>query len=162
MPDLATLRYTMFRGINNVTLDGKGRMALPARNRETVHLAGDGKIVLTIDVNEPCLLLYPLPEWEVVQRKLEGLSNINPRARMLQRLLIGHATDLELDANGRVLIPSMLREYADLTKKLVLVGQGNKIELWSEDQWRERMQAWLESDTAELLADGDAFTGLSV
>ena len=152
----------MFRGINNATLDSKGRMALPARNRETVQLASDGKIVLTIDVNEPCLLLYPLPEWEVVQRKLEGLSNINPNARMLQRLLIGHATDLELDANGRVLIPNMLRDYADLTKKLVLAGQGNKIELWSEDHWRERMQAWLESDAPALLADGDTFTGLSV
>jgi MraZ protein len=152
----------MFRGINNATLDSKGRMALPARNRETVQLASDGKIVLTIDVNEPCLLLYPLPEWEVVQRKLEGLSNINPHARMLQRLLIGHATDLELDANGRVLIPNMLRDYADLEKKLVLVGQGNKIELWSEDHWRERMQAWLDSDAPALLADGDTFTGLSV
>ena len=151
----------MFRGINNITLDGKGRMALPARNRETVQLACDGKIVVTIDVNEPCLLLYPLPEWEVVQRKLEGLSNINPRARMLQRLLIGHATDLELDANGRVLIPTMLREYAELDKKLVLVGQGNKVEIWSQDQWRERMQAWLSSD-ADLLAEGDTFTGLSV
>jgi len=152
----------MFRGINNATLDGKGRMALPTRNRETLHIASEGKVVLTIDVNEACLLLYPLPEWEVVQRKLEGLSNINPQARMLQRLLIGHATDLELDAAGRVLIPTMLREYADLTKKIVLVGQGNKIELWSQDHWRERMQAWLESDSTTLLAEGDAFTGLSV
>ena len=152
----------MFRGINNATLDGKGRMALPTRNREMLHIASEGKVVLTIDVNEACLLLYPLPEWEVVQRKLEGLSNINPQARMLQRLLIGHATDLELDAAGRVLIPTMLREYADLTKKIVLVGQGNKIELWSQDHWRERMQAWLESDSTTLLAEGDAFTGLSV
>lgn len=152
----------MFRGINNVALDGKGRMALPARNRDTVHLAGEGKVVLTIDVTEPCLLLYPLPEWEVVQRKLEGLSNINPRARMLQRLLIGHATDLELDANGRILIPAMLREYAQLNKKIVLVGQGNKIEVWSADQWRERMQQWLDADATALLADGDTFTGLSV
>jgi len=137
-------------------------MALPSRNRETVALAADGKVVVTIDMREPCLLLYPLPEWEVVQRKLEGLSNINPQARLLQRLLIGHATDLELDANGRVLIPSMLREYAELAKKLVLVGQGNKIEIWSDDQWRERMQSWLAQDAGDLLDNGDAFTGLSV
>lgn len=153
---------SMFRGISNATLDSKGRMALPARNRETVSLASDGKVVVTIDMREPCLLLYPLPEWEVVQRKLEGLSNINPQARMLQRLLIGHATDLELDGNGRILLPGMLREYGDLRKKLVLVGQGNKIEIWSHDQWQERMQGWLSSDAADLLADGDAFTGLSV
>lgn len=137
-------------------------MALPARNRETVQLAADGRVVVTIDMREPCLLLYPLPEWEVVQRKLEGLSNINPQARLLQRLLIGHATDLELDGNGRLLLPAMLREYAGLEKKLVLVGQGNKIEIWSEDQWRERMDTWLQGDAARLLEDGDAFTGLSV
>ncbi len=137
-------------------------MALPSRNRETVLLASEGKIVVTIDMREPCLLLYPLPEWEVVQRKLEGLSNINPQARLLQRLLIGHATDLELDTNGRLLLPAMLREYADLRKKLVLVGQGNKIEIWSDDQWRERMQNWLSAEATGLLEDGDAFTGLSV
>jgi transcriptional regulator MraZ len=152
----------VFRGINNATLDSKGRMALPSRNRETVQLACDGKIVVTIDMREPCLLLYPLPEWEVVQRKLEGLSNINPQARLLQRLLIGHATDLELDSAGRMLIPNMLREYAQLDKKVVLVGQGNKIEIWSDDQWRERMQTWLAQDADGLLEDGDAFTGLSV
>ena len=137
-------------------------MALPSRNRESVQLVSEGKVVVTIDMRESCLLLYPLPEWEIVQRKLEGLSNINPQARLLQRLLIGHATDLELDGNGRLLLPAMLRDYADLQKKLVLVGQGNKIEIWSDDQWRERMQSWLASDAADLLQDGDTFTGLSV
>lgn len=137
-------------------------MALPSRNRETVVLASDGKVVVTIDMREPCLLLYPLPEWEIVQRKLEGLPNINPQARLLQRLLIGHATDLELDANGRILLPAMLRDYANLSKKLVLVGQGNKIEIWSEDQWRGNMQGWLGEEAGDLLKDGDAFTGLSV
>lgn len=152
----------MFRGINNATLDSKGRMALPTRNREALLLAADGKVVVTIDMRESCLLLYPLPEWEVVQRKLEGLSNINPQARLLQRLLIGHATDLELDGNGRILLPAMLREYGDLQKKLVLVGQGNKIEIWSAETWQAQMTTWLEQDADELLKDGDTFTGLSV
>ena len=151
----------MFRGIGNATLDSKGRMALPARNREVVQLAADGKVVVTIDMREPCLLMYPLPEWEVVQRKLEGLSNVNPQARLLQRLLIGHATDLELDANGRVLLPAMLRNHAALEKKLVLVGQGNKIEIWSEAKWHDSMETW-QGDAAKLLEDGDAFAGLSV
>ncbi len=137
-------------------------MALPARNRETVLLTCDGKVVVTIDMREPCLLLYPLSEWEIVQRKLEGLSNINPQARLLQRLLIGHATDLELDANGRIILPAMLRDYAELQKKLVLVGQGNKIEIWSDDQWRARMATWLEEDASSLLEHSDAFTGLSL
>jgi MraZ protein len=137
-------------------------MALPARNRETLQFACEGKIVVTIDMREPCLLLYPLPDWEVVQGKLEGLSNINPQARMLQRLLIGHATDLELDANGRVLIPALLREYAKLEKKVVLVGQGNKIELWAEQEWRERMEGWLNSESPSALDTGELFDGLSL
>ena len=150
----------MFRGISNASLDAKGRMALPARNRESVIAMADGKVVVTIDMRERCLLLYPLPEWEVVQRKLESLSNINPEARLLQRLLIGHATDLELDGSGRILLPNLLREYADLSKKLVLVGQGNKIEIWSQDSWQESMQRWLQE--GDLQDNGDAFTGLSV
>jgi MraZ protein len=137
-------------------------MALPGRSRETVQLVSAGNIVVTIDMRERCLLLYPLAEWEVVQRKLEGLSNIDPQARRLQRLLIGHATDLSLDSNGRVLLPSLLRDYADLDKKLVLVGQGNKVEIWSADQWQERMAHWLSEDESALLQDSDAFTGLSV
>ncbi len=137
-------------------------MALPARNRDAMQLASSGQVVVTIDMREPCLLLYPTPEWEVVQRKLEGLSNIDPQARKLQRLLIGHATDLELDANGRILLPPMLRSYADLSKKLVLVGQGNKIEIWSDETWQARMGEWLADDASPLLANGDAFTGLSV
>ena len=79
----------------------------------------------------------------------------------MQRLLIGHATDLELDGQGRILLPALLREYANLTKKLVLVGQGNKIEIWAETHWQERMQTWLDEDSG-ILDDGDAFTGLSL
>ena len=137
-------------------------MALPARNREAVHLASAGKVVVTIDMRESCLLLYPLPEWEVVQRKLEALSNINPQARLLQRLLIGHATDLELDSAGRLLLPAMLRDYAELNKKLVLVGQGNKVEMWSETHWQEGMSSWLREGAEVMGATGDDFSGLSV
>jgi len=137
-------------------------MALPARFREPVIVTAASKLVVTIDMRERCLLMYPLPEWETVQEKLEGLSNIRPDARLLQRLLIGHATDLELDGSGRMLLPTMLREYASLTKGLVLVGQGNKVEIWADAAWKSRMQDWLSDDTADLLADGDVFTGLSV
>jgi MraZ protein len=151
----------MFRGINSATLDSKGRMALPARFREVLQLGADGKTVVTIDMREQCLLLYPLPEWEVVQRKLESLANVGARARLLQRLLIGHATDLELDAQGRILLPGMLRDFGNLQKKLVLVGQGNKIEIWSADHWHEQMAHW-RADESGLLDDGDEFTGLSV
>lgn len=151
----------MFRGINSATLDSKGRMALPARFRDLLQMGAEGKTVVTIDMREQCLLLYPLTEWEVVQRKLESLANVGARARLLQRLLIGHATDLDIDAQGRILLPAMLREFGNFEKKLVLVGQGNKIEIWNADHWHQRMQTWL-ADESDLLADGDEFTGLSV
>ena len=142
-------------------MDAKGRMALPARYRDAVAVASGGRVVVTIDMRESCLLLYPLAEWELVQSKLERLSNINPQTRLLQRLLIGHATDLELDAAGRLLLPPMLRDFAGLTKKLVLVGQGNKIEIWSSDHWQQRLDLWLEEGAA-LLDSETLFDGLSV
>jgi MraZ protein len=137
-------------------------MALPSLFRDSVLAACEGKLVVTIDMRDTCLLMYPLPEWEVVQGKLEELSNIGTQARLLQRLLIGHATDLDLDGQGRILLPKMLRNYGELTKKLVLVGQGNKIEIWSDELWHRRMNTWLSEDAADLLANGDEFTGLSV
>ncbi len=124
-------------------------------------VASGGKIVVTIDTGEKCLLLYPLYEWEIVQRKLEGLPNIVENARRLQRLLIGHATDVDMDGQGRILLPAMLRDFAKLEKKLVLVGQGNKLEIWSADHWQARMDDWL-SDESGLATDADEFTGLSV
>jgi MraZ protein len=151
----------MFRGINSATLDGKGRMALPSRFRESLTVASEGKVVVTIDTGERCLLLYPLFEWEIVQRKLESLPNIVENARRLQRLLIGHATDIDMDAQGRCLLPAMLREFAHLEKKLVLVGQGNKLEIWSADHWDARRNEWL-SDESGLTTDAEEFTGLSV
>ena len=152
----------MFRGINSVTLDPKGRMGLPARHRETVMVVSEGRIVVTIDMREACLLLYPLSEWEAVQAKLEGLSNINSQARLLQRLLIGHAADLELDAAGRLLLPAMLRDYARLDKKLVLVGQGNKIEIWSADHWQQQLEYWREEGASAMSQNSQLFDGLSV
>jgi MraZ protein len=152
----------MFRGINSVTMDGKGRMALPARSRELVMAASEGRLVVTIDMREACLLLYSLGSWETVQSKLERLSNIDPQARLLQRLLIGHATDIDLDSTGRLLLPSLLREYAHLEKKLVLVGQGNKLELWSAEHWQSRLKVWRQDGAAAMLNNSELFEGLSV
>ena len=137
-------------------------MGLPARHRETVMVVSEGRIVITIDMREACLLLYPLSEWEAVQAKLEGLSNINSQARLLQRLLIGHAADLELDAAGRLLLPAMLRDYACLDKKLVLVGQGNKIEIWSADHWQQQLKYWRAEGASAMSQNSQLFDGLSV
>lgn len=134
----------MFRGINGVNVDEKGRIVMPTRYRERLR---DSGIVLTIDTEERCLLLYPSIEWEEIERKLAGLPSFNSAARRIQRLLIGHATDVEMDTQGRFLLPPLLREYAGLEKRAVLVGQGKKFELWNEAHWEVCRGRWLEEES---------------
>ena len=116
---------------------------LPARYRERLLEICQSQLVVTIDTDQPCLLIYPLPEWEAIEEKIEALPSFNPTTRRIQRLLIGHATEVEVDANGRMLLSTPLREYARLGKKVVLIGQGKKFELWDEALWNERMEDWL-------------------
>lgn len=134
----------MFRGLNGINLDAKGRLAIPTKYRELLAELCAGCLVATIDTEEACLLIYPVDEWEVIQKKVEALPSFNPTARRIQRLLIGHATDIELDGSGRVLLPQPLREYAQLEKEVILLGQGKKFELWSKSLWNERRDAYLE------------------
>lgn len=141
-----------FRGINNIAVDAKGRMAMPARYRERLLEACGGRLIVTVD-QDHCLLVYPLPEWEIIETKLNELPSLNKTARLLQRLLIGYATELEMDAQGRILLPAMLRDFAGLNKKAVLIGQGKKLEIWDEDTWTESQEGWVEAvknDEGEL------------
>jgi MraZ protein len=101
---------------------------------------------MTIDTQAPCLAIYPLPEWERIESDIQGLPALNPAVKRFQRLVLGYASDLELDGNGRVLLPQSLRDYAQLEKKAVLVGQGNKLELWSEDLWLAEREAALAAE----------------
>lgn len=140
----------MFRGVNPINLDAKGRMAVPARYRDMIASHCGNQMVATIDTDSRCLLLYPLPEWEEIQAQIEALPSFNKVARRIQRLLIGHATDLELDANGRLLLPTSLREYAGLDKKIVLLGQGRKFEIWDEAQWNATRDQYLEDVGADV------------
>jgi MraZ protein len=127
-------------------MDAKGRLAMPARQREPLLSRCEGQIVITIDTQSNCLVIYPLPEWERIEQDIQGLPALNTAVKRFQRLMLGYATDLELDGSGRILLPQPLREYAQLDKKLVLVGQGNKLELWSEALWlAEREQALRDS-----------------
>lgn len=134
----------MFRGINAINLDSKGRFAIPSKYREGL---GD-EVVVTIDTEEACLLLYPVKAWQVIEDGLQRLPSFNEAARRIQRLLIGHATDVNLDGNGRVLLPPLLREYATLEKKMVLIGQGNKFEIWDEGAWQNRRAEWLKDESS--------------
>ncbi len=139
----------MFRGASQIALDAKGRMAIPVRYRERLASRSDGHLVATVD--RECLLIYPLPDWEEFEEKLMAVPNINPVARRFQRIKMGYAKDLQMDAQGRVLLPKELREVAELDKRAVLLGQGNKFELWDEDIWNKRRDEWLAADFGESM-----------
>ncbi|MCH8531322.1 MAG: division/cell wall cluster transcriptional repressor MraZ [Saccharospirillum sp.] len=145
----------MLRGVHTLALDAKGRLAVPSRYRAILQALASGELVITIDTEARCLLIYPLPEWEIIQEKITSLSSFNKAARRIQRLLVGHATDVEMDGSGRVLVPPPLRDYADLDKKVVLLGQGNKFELWSETLWEQTRDAYLDEadDAAQMTAE---------
>lgn len=151
----------MFRGVNGINIDVKGRIVIPVRYREQLQ-DSRGSIVLTIDTEEKCLLLYPLNAWEEIENKLAQLPSFNPAARRIQRLLIGHATEVEQDTHGRVLLPPLLREYADLSKHAVLVGQGKKFELWDETHWQHRRETWLSEESNAGLDLPDELKTLSL
>jgi MraZ protein len=144
----------MFRGANKLTLDAKGRMVMPTRYRERLQELCGGKLVITID-KEQCLLIYPLPDWEEIERKLMRLPSLNAQARRLQRLMVGHATDTDLDAHGRLLLPPNLREFSLLKRDAMLIGQGMRFELWDEARWNERRDEWLagEESATDLPAE---------
>lgn len=146
-----TGQITVFRGATKVTLDAKGRLAVPTRYRERVAARCDGHLVVTVDRDDRCLLIYPLPDWEEIERKLMRLPTLNEQARRLQRLMLGHAAELELDGNGRILLPRELREFAGLDRQAMLIGQGNKFELWDEETWIGKRDGWLGADSGKEL-----------
>ena len=143
----------MFRGVQHINLDAKGRLSVPARQRESLLDISAGSIVVTIDTQSSCLALYPLREWERIERDVQNLPALNPAIRRFQRLVLGYASDLDLDSNGRILLPGALREYAHLEKRVVLVGQGNKLELWSESLWEAECEAALAAEEDDLPAE---------
>ena len=132
-----------FRGVTQLALDAKGRCAIPAKHRETLVAGRGGRLIITADRSR-CLLLYPLSIWVPIEAELMKLSSFNEPIRALQRLLVGHADEVDLDSAGRILVPPALRRYANLDRQIVLVGQGHKLELWDETLWQ--------AQTAQALA----------
>lgn len=125
----------MFRGTSAINLDAKGRIAIPSRYRDELDERSEGRLVITIDLNSPCLSIYPLSEWERVETQLSRLPSMREDVRRMTRLLVGNAVDVELDSAGRILIPQMLRAHARLNKHAVLAGQLHKFQLWDESEW---------------------------
>jgi MraZ protein len=146
----------MFRGPTPLALDGKGRLAIPTKYRDLLMQRCAGHLVVTLDPSN-CLLLYPFPDWEPIEKKLNALPSLVPVNRMLQRILIGSASDVEMDSSGRILLPSLLRERARLEKDVVLIGQGSKFEIWSASDWQAQFDAAAQLPTMlnEALERGD-------
>jgi MraZ protein len=129
----------MFRGGTPISLDNKGRLAVPAKYREDLLSLCGGRLVITADPSR-CLLVYPHSVWEPIEQKLNSLSSFNPQTRSLQRLLVGNASDVDMDGAGRILVPPPLRHFAGLSKDVVLVGQGAKFELWDGEKWNQQLE----------------------
>jgi len=149
----------MFRGASELSMDAKGRVAIPARYREEILTRSGGNLVLTVNnMRERCLWLFTLDEWEKAEQKLVELSSFNKETQYLKRLLIGYASDCEMDSSGRLRVAAPLIEFANLGKHVVLIGQGNKFELWDHGLWKAKRDEWLaepapDGPVSERLAD---------
>jgi MraZ protein len=149
-----------FRGITQLALDAKGRLAIPGKHRDALIGGADNverKLVLTADPSR-CLLVYPRAHWEPIQERLMALSAFNDQIRALQRFLVGHADEVEMDGAGRILVPPPLRQYAALQHRVALVGQGNKFELWDDARWQEQTARTITFPAGGLPPELDGFS----
>jgi MraZ protein len=129
----------MYRGVTLLNIDGKSRAAVPTKYREVLMAESSGSIVITAHPHG-CLLMYPRIAWEPIQQKIMQLSSFDKKSSKFQRLLVGYAEDVSIDASGRFLISSELRSFSNIEKIAMLVGQGSHFELWSEDRWTQQVQ----------------------
>ena len=152
----------MFRGFSTLSIDSKGRLAIPSRYRGRLSSETGGCLVLTLNPMDRSIWLYPLIEWEFIETKLAELSDFDKQDRRTKQMMRGYAADCQLDAQGRILIPQELRDYAQLKKQAVILGQGNKFEIWDENAWREQRDQWLEQIGNESGVLSDALSSLSL
>ena len=152
-------RIDLFLGVSTLNLDTKGRLAIPVKYRARLVESGSDGVVVTINPQERCLWLYPEVEWRDIARQVSRLPTLKRQNRLLQRMLLGHASELEMDGQGRILLNNELREYAEMDKRVALVGQGKKFEIWNEESWAGNRENWLleanqpESDLSEELGN---------
>ena len=133
----------MFRGFSSVSLDSKGRIAIPSRYRKRLMDDAGGCLVLTINPLDRSLWLYTSPDWKLIEEKLADLPEFDRQSRKTKTMMWGHATDCQLDTHGRILVPAELRDYARIDKQAVILGQGNKFEIWNRESWEEEREQWL-------------------
>ncbi len=147
--------------MSSLNLDAKGRIAIPTRYRERLQEICASQLVITAD-KDRCLLIYPKPIWREIEEKLNDMPSFDEASRSLQRLYIGNAQDIDMDGQGRILLPQELRKFASLDKKIALVGQIRKFELWDEETWNARQDNWLEKIDQKALELPDEFKSISI
>ena len=133
----------MFRGCTKLSVDNKGRLAIPSKYRDRIIGLCEGQLILTLNPLDRCLWLYPLPEWESIETKLAALSDFDKQGRRTKQMMRGYATDCLLDGQGRILLAPELREYAAIGKQVIILGQGNKFEIWDSESWEKLRESWL-------------------
>jgi MraZ protein len=150
----------VFQGATALSLDAKGRLAVPARYRDDLNAAGQGRLVLTAHPHG-CLLLFPLPAWEPIRDQILKTPSFNAQSQPFKRVLVGNAREESLDAAGRLLIAPELRDTAQLEKTVWLVGLGTHFEIWSDAGWKRQFA--MASDTSQSATDvPQGFEGISL
>ena len=133
----------MFRGISSISVDAKGRVAIPKKHRARLQADNANDLMVTAGP-ERCLLVYPMEAWLPTEKKILALPNTDPLNRRMQRMYVGHAMEAEIDKTGRILVPAVLRDYASIGDQAIMLGQGHRLELWGEDMWNSKSQSWPE------------------
>jgi MraZ protein len=156
----------VFRGINAINLDAKGRMGIPSKHRERLDGrdvgADNAQLIVTLAPRGNCLLLYTLDEWERLEQRLVKLPELDDTSYRIKHTLLGHATECDLDANSRILLPVLLRELVRIQKRIILVGMGNKFEVWDEQAWSDQRARTLEAASRGELTLPPELTGLTL
>ena len=145
----------MFQGETAITIDDKGRLAIPTSYRESIARACEGRLVITYNPFEAgSLYLYPHPVWETVRDQVNALPRTKSVSRSLQLKLVGAATFVEPDGNGRISIPASHRSAVGIEKRAVLLGMGDKFELWSEQAHHAQIRMTLgDADLGDAMLD---------
>ena len=151
----------MFLGISNLNIDGKGRIAIPKKYRDEIMSDHEGEMILTVDHGQKCLVLYPMTKWLNTQDALMNLPNLSDAVRGMKRMILGHASNVAMDGQGRMRLDAPLRDYVGMDKKLILLGTGDKFELWDEETWVDQREAMRESAPMNIEKD-ESLQGLSI
>ena len=139
----------MFRGLNKISLDTKGRISIPTKYRSELAKYESNRLICTIDIDQ-CLLLYPIKIWLKIEKKIMALPSLDKSSRMLQRLMVGHASELVLDSQNRILVPIELREFSGVKKSAMFIGQGQRFEIWNYQSWNQSRDSWLKKGNLTL------------